>query len=335
MWISAGLFAAVMALTFWSVLKEQDFWEIVASVRKMSWEHTMLAVCLALCFVSLEGGMIWYLLRGLGEQNSLLSCLSYSFTGFFFSGITPSATGGQPMQLYYMKKDGSSLSAASVVLMTVAVCYKFALVCIGFGLLLFWGGALKTYLREYYLLYVLGLLLHIVLVSALLSVMLSPNGIRKVLLKAEGLLVRMGLWKQSGKRREKIEQFLAGYQETVRFLRGHKKLLGITLIFTFLQRLTVFVLTYAVYAGMGLSGASLSEVSMLQASVCIAVDMLPVPGAQGITEAMYRSVYSGIFPADDLIPSLCVVRGISFYLMMAVGGIWSLMRACKDWTVKK
>lgn len=53
----------------------------------------------------------------------LLRCISYSFIGFFFSGINPSATGGQPMQLYYMKKDGNKISSASVVLMTVAVIY--------------------------------------------------------------------------------------------------------------------------------------------------------------------------------------------------------------------
>lgn len=34
------------------------------------------------------------------------SLYQYSFIGFFYSGITPSATGGQPVQLYYMSKDG-------------------------------------------------------------------------------------------------------------------------------------------------------------------------------------------------------------------------------------
>jgi hypothetical protein len=31
--------------------------------------------------------------------------MRYSFIGFFFSGITPSASGGQPAQIYYMNKD--------------------------------------------------------------------------------------------------------------------------------------------------------------------------------------------------------------------------------------
>lgn len=35
------------------------------------------------------------------------------------------------MQLYYMKKDGNDLADSSVVLMVVAVIYKFVLVLFG------------------------------------------------------------------------------------------------------------------------------------------------------------------------------------------------------------
>ena len=56
---------------------------------------------------------------------------------FFYSGITPSATGGQPVQLYYMNKDGNKGSDSTIVLMTVAVIYKIVLVVLGVGMLLF------------------------------------------------------------------------------------------------------------------------------------------------------------------------------------------------------
>lgn len=148
--VNAVIFAVVMALTFWSVFRGQDFTKIVAAVRQMSGTHMAAAVFLAVFFVAGEGCMIWYLLRGIGEQPTLLRCMSYSFIGFFFSGITPSATGGQPMQLYYMRRDGNALSASSVVLMTVAVIYKFVLVLIGIGIVLFWRKPLRTYLRGYF-----------------------------------------------------------------------------------------------------------------------------------------------------------------------------------------
>lgn len=263
--------------------------------------------------------MIWYLLKGIGEQTRFTRCIGYSFIGFFFSGLTPSATGGQPMQLYYMKKDGNSLSASSVVLMSVAVVYKLVLVLIGIGIVLFWNAPLKGYLQKYYGLYFLGLFLNTALVMILLLVMFSPSVIRGIFYRAERIIVGLRLWKESGARREKMEQFLAGYQGTVCFLKENKKMIGVILGGTFLQRFTVFVLTYVVYRGLGLSGTALLDIVFVQASVYIAVDMLPVPGAQGITEAMYICVFGGIFTGHYLAASMCITRGISFYAVMVIG----------------
>lgn len=54
------------------------------------------------------------------------------------------------MQLYYMNKDGNKGSDSTIVLMTVAVIYKFVLVVLGVGMLLFCGGALKTELQSFF-----------------------------------------------------------------------------------------------------------------------------------------------------------------------------------------
>lgn len=312
------IFTVIMLLTFWFVFRNQDFSSILRSVRKMSGWYMAIAIFLAIFFVSAEGCMIYYLLKEIQKKTSLLRCISYSFIGFFFSGITPSATGGQPMQLYYMKKDKNSLSASSVVLMTVAVIYKFVLVLIGVGILLVWRETLKGYLQGYYFLYCFGLFLNSLLVVLLVCVMFSPELIKMILYKIEKMLIFFKILKPSDKRREKLNEFLSGYQETVVFLKNHKGLIGITILFTFLQRLSVFLLTYIVYRGLGLSGTSMLDVILVQASIYIAVDMLPVPGAQGITEAMYHTVFTKIFSANYLTASLCVTRGISFYFLMII-----------------
>lgn len=317
--VNAGIFIAIMILTFWFVFRSQDISRIAGALREMSEEYLAAAFFLALIFVSAEGIMIWYLLRGIGERTTLPRCISYSFIGFFFSGLTPSATGGQPMQLYYMKRDGNSLSGSSVVLMTVAVIYKLVLVLTGIGILLLWNPSLRGYLKKYYGLYFLGLFLNTALVVILLMVMFSPGIIRALFGKIEKLLVNIRVWKQSDARRDKVDQFLAGYEETVQFLQNHKKIIAVILAGTFLQRFTVFVLTYIVYRGLGLSSIAVLDIVLVQASVYIAVDMLPVPGAQGITEAMYGSVFRQIFPGRYLVASMCITRGISFYAVMAIG----------------
>lgn len=222
------------------------------------------------------------------------------------------------MQLYYLKKDGNSLADSSVVLMVVALIYKFVLVVWGLLMLLFWHGPLKFYLGKYFGLYLLGLALNAGLVVILLGIMLWPEGMKGIIGGVENLLVALRLLKPSVRRKEKILGFVDGYQTAIRFLIGHKKKVFFVAAFTFLQRASVFVLTCIIYKGFALQGTGMADIMFVQASIYIAVDMLPVPGAQGITELMYRHVFLPVFTERYLMASLYVTRGISFYFLLLV-----------------
>lgn len=312
------VFLIIMILTLYAVTRGQDLGQVMHALSQMSPLYLGIAVATALFFVSAEGCMIWYLMHSLDGRSSLLRCIAYSFIGFFYSGITPSATGGQPMQLYHMQKDGNKLSESSVVLMTVALVYKFVLVVIGIGILIFWNGPLRFYLDSYYPLYLLGLSLNTGLVVILAAVMLAPGAMQGIVVGVERLLVRVKILKRSEERERKIVGFVQGYREAVVFLTTHRRKVAAVVLFTFVQRASVFLLTWIVYRSFPLEGTGMLTVVFLQASVYIAVDMLPIPGSQGITELMYQGVFKYVFTDGFLMPSLYVTRGINFYLMLLV-----------------
>lgn len=313
------VFFVIMLLTFYALFSGRnlkDIWRAVAGMAPWSFA---VAIALALFYVCAEGYMIWYLLRAMQEKKStLFRCIQYSFIGFFYSGITPSATGGQPVQLYYMNKDGNRGSHSTVVLMTVAVVYKFVLVLIGVSILIFWNEPLREELNRFFPLYVLGLLLNIVLVILILAVMLFPGVILRGELVFETLMIRIRIWKPSADRKEKVTNFIESYRQGVAWLGKHKGRLAGVVFMTFLQRCSLFLVTYVAYLGFGLKGTDAVTVILLQAAVYVAVDMLPLPGAQGITELMYQAVFVNIFTGKYLFPSMMVNRGINFYFLLVV-----------------
>ncbi len=314
--LSYLFFILLAVLALYTVFHDNDAGLIMASLKKMRIAHLLLAVAVALVFTMMEGMMIWYLLRGLQGKAVFGPCIRYSFVGFLYSGITPSATGGQPMQLYHMNRDGNSLSASTVVLMTVALIYKLVLVLMGMAMLVFRFSVLKGHLGTYLPLFYLGMFLNTALVAVLLMVMLLPNIARCMLITAEGLLVRIKIFKKSAVRADTIERFIQSYQDAVLFLVHHKKQVAIVGMATFLQRCLVFGLPYIVYRGFGLSGTSVLDILTVQMAIYLAVDMLPLPGAQGITELMYQHVFYDIFTAEFVVPSMCVTRGVSFYFLL-------------------
>ena len=185
-------FLAVMALTFRAVFVGQDAGELLRALREMEPLCMAVAAGLGLIFICLEGGMLRILLRTMGQKSGLLKCIGYSFVGFFYSGITPSASGGQPMQLYYMKKDGNRLGDSTVALMVTALCYKLALVCIGAALWAGGYGLLKEQMGGYFSFYVLGMFLNTLLVGLILCVMLFPRMMLCIASGFEGCCVPPG-----------------------------------------------------------------------------------------------------------------------------------------------
>ena len=202
------------------------------------------------------------------------------------------------MQLYYMNKDGNKGSDSTIVLMTVAVIYKIVLVVLGVGMLLFCGGALKTELQSFFPLYLLGLALNTVVVAVVLAAMLFPQWMIVVWAWVEKQFIRLDIWKANPQRMDKVQTFTGNYRNAVDWLKQHPGKLIVVIAVTFLQRCSVFLLTYMVY---------------------IAVDMLPLPGAQGITELMYRSVFAPVFSKGSLIPAMLISRGLNFYFLLLAG----------------
>ena len=319
--VSAAMFLALMALTFYVIFKNQDITEVMEAIKQMDKGYLTLAVGIALFFVSAEGILFWYLYRSVGEKANFLSCIKYAFVGFFFCGITPSASGGQPMQLYYMRKDGRSTANSTVALLSAAAAYKLVLVLMGLGICLFWWNPLKGYLEGFLPLYILGIFLNAGLVAVLLIIILNASGLERFLCAAERFLVKIRLMKPSEKRRESIHDMVTQYQETVTFLKTHLKVVAFLLIITFIQRCSVFGLTWLIYKGMGLAGTDAFTIMALQAVVYISVDMLPLPGSQGITEIMYAAVFNKIFLGNTLTISMCVTRGINFYMLIIISAV--------------
>ena len=155
-------FFLVMGLSFYAVFHGQDLQKIGESMRHLPVLCIGGAVLNALFFVSAEGCMIYYLLRSMDGKGKFWRCISYSFIGFFYSGITPSATGGQPMQIYYMKKEKISIPVATVILMVVTITYKLVLVVIGVGIFVFGRGFRERYLGEVLPVFYLGVALALV-----------------------------------------------------------------------------------------------------------------------------------------------------------------------------
>ena len=95
----------VFAGTLYGIFHGEDLGKIVHIVKTVNPLWLIPGVICVVIFIWGESIIIFYMMHTLGIKLKKWTCFLFSSVGFFFfSCITPSATGGQPAQIYYMKK---------------------------------------------------------------------------------------------------------------------------------------------------------------------------------------------------------------------------------------
>ena len=114
---NAMIFILLIILTFYIILKDQNTGEMFQVLGTVKIQYILIAVVCMCIYVTCEAINIGRTLKALDEKTSFLKNIKYALIGFFFSGITPAASGGQPMQIYYMYKDKISVANSTLALL--------------------------------------------------------------------------------------------------------------------------------------------------------------------------------------------------------------------------
>lgn len=315
----------VFSLTIWAVFRGEDPDLVFSYVKTANPVFLLLGVLCVVTFILGESLIICYLLRVLGYKVRAARCYLYSFVGFFFSCITPSATGGQPAQVYYMKKDRIPIPESTLVLMIVTITYKLVLVVLGVLVFLLRPVRIMHYLEPVLFWMYLGLALNVFCVVFMMILVFHPKLAKWIMVKGLKLLERFHLLRKKGKRLKRLEASMDDYHAAGEFYWKHKAVVINAFLITILQRLLLFFVTWLTYRAFGFSGENVVTIVCLQGMISLAVDMLPLPGGMGISEKLFLSIFAPILGPDLLLPAMIVSRGISYYSQLSISAVMTVV----------
>lgn len=322
--LNLAFLLTVFSLTIWAVFRGEDLHLVFSYVKTANPVFLLLGVVCVVTFILGESVIICYLLRVLGYKVRAARCYLYSFVGFFFSCITPSATGGQPAQVYYMKKDHIPIPESTLVLMIVTITYKLVLVVLGALVLLFRPERVMHYLEPVLFWMYLGLALNVFCVVFMMILVFHPKLAKWIMVKGLKLLEHLHLLRKKGKRLKKLEASMDDYHAAGEFYWKHKAVVIRAFLITVVQRLLLFFVTWLTYRAFGLSGENLATIVCLQGMISLAVDMLPLPGGMGISEKLFLSIFAPIFGPTLLLPAMIISRGISYYSQLTISAVMTV-----------
>ena len=320
-----GVFLAVVfALTIYGVFHGEDLSSMMDAIHRADKRWLIPGIALVAFFIWGESIIIWYMMRSSGIQLKKRTCFLFSSVGFFFSCITPSASGGQPMKIYYMKKEKISIPVSTVILMIVTITYKLVLVVIGIGIAIFGRGFLHKYLEGILPVFYLGLALNIFCVTFMTILVFHPLLAKAIMVKGMKLLERLHLVKKKDGRLKKLEDSMDTYRNTAAYLKNNPFVIVKVIGITFIQRMALFAVTWFVYQAFGLHGTGFWEILFLQAVISVSVDMLPLPGGMGISETLFLNIFSPVF-GGLLLPGMVLSRGLGYYGELLISAAFTVV----------
>ena len=119
----------------------------------------------------------------------------------------------------------------------------------------------------------------------------------------------------------KINRICDTYTAGAKYIRKNPRVILRIFLLTTVQRLCQFAVTWVVYRAYGLNSIRFVDILALQIMIAVAAEMLPLPGAAGITEGCFLLTFTGIFGEDLVRPALLLSRGLTYYLVLIAGGI--------------
>lgn len=318
-------FILMVILTLQMLFKDNEISTVISIAKGININYLLVCLALILIYLLCEAIYIRISFKSLKQKTTILKSFVYSCIEYYFSAITPSSTGGQPFQSYYMAKDGIPVTKSSIVLLLNTITFKMILLLLGIfciilkPALVFGNGLLFN------ILFAIGFLINLTIIFLCFAVMKSKRKVKKFVIWIVNLMAKLRIKKDPESTIKKMDDYMEEYKKGVSHIKKHPfltiKVLGLTL----LQRLSMFSIGYVVYLAFGLSGFSFLDFLTIQVIIAIAIDSLPFPGGVGITEAMLIQIYSGIYGQELLTASVLLTRLFSYYSCLIISGITSLI----------
>ena len=320
--LSGAFLIVLMAVTFYVIFKDTSIDEIWGVLQNVSLPFVFAGILAMLGFIVFQGIVIGLSAQCIKIKLTTWQMLQYSFVSFFYSGITPSSVGGQPMQFYHMCRDKMSPSNATLVLFVTNITYQIVILVL--GLIMFFT-KLKFVLSVHsalVILFFLGLSVNLFILLILIGVMFSENLLKRILHAVVIFLSKIKLIKNPEKALHSIGVYLDEYKNGIALIKANGKRFILILLSTVAHFLMYHMIPYFVYRALGFSDYSLFDFIAISSVMYIAVALFPLPGAVGAAESSFVVLFGSLF-GSTILAAMLLSRFINFYTMMILSGAFS------------
>ncbi len=319
-WSMLYIAATIVAVLLFGLFN-QKFGDVFHTISNLTPGFLTLGILIILVYFVFEGEIFRLLLRSQGYHISFLSGQKNALLGLYYSYITPSSTGGQPMQAAYLLRDKIPVGISTAVLIIKFVCFQCGFVVVSVASLIGMYGKLQTDNPTIIPFAILGIAINGFSILFFVSLFFKP--VSRVLCRfAKWLVSKFRFLRKREGMYETIDRFQADFNSYTDDFKGKQKSLVAGVLLSIPQFIVQMSVIYFIFRAFGYHNVSYFEIVAVQSLLQVSVSFMPMPGASGAQEIGFSSFFQNYFVNDDLYAAVMVWRFFTYYLVVIAGAVF-------------
>ena len=236
--------------------------------------------------------------------------------GRYYDNVTPAAVGGQPFQMYYMRKHSPLNNGASTAIPIFGmISLQIAFIIIALICFLFGGVA-----NDYPALIVtawFGLLFYAFWPVMVGGTIFFPKGTAKIISFGVKILAKLKIVKNREQKLKQVEAEVKEYADAVKMILKTKGLFFQVVLLSLIFNLLVAMIPFFVLTAFG---GNINFWGCLGTTIAVmsAVYFIPTPGNSGAAEGTFFVVFSAL-SSGYVFWAMLVWRFFSYYIYIIIG----------------
>lgn len=318
------LFAILLVLYF--TLKN-DYKNIIMSIVSVNKLYFTFGITLFLFALFLKSISLKIFLSEYKKDYKLSNSFKLTLIGQLLNGITPFSSGGQPFQIYMLKKENIRISDSTNAMLKDFFAYQVALILIGLvAFVLNWCFNIVSQNGTITFLIYLGFIINVIVLLVLILVMSAKEPIKKVATKFINFLFKHKFMNRFKTSKDKMLESLDHFYETGKEIKKNR----LNLLKGILCNIIAFILMYSipciVFISLGNRSVSVQNSIILTAFVMLIGNFIPIPGATGGLEYSFMQFF-GVYVKNPVLSSAMLLwRFITYIFGMLIGFVFLITK---------
>lgn len=314
------LFIMIILVLYFSL--KDNFNGVINELSNVNLLIFALAIILFLLSLFFKSISLFMFIREYNNKYSIKDAFSLTLISQFLNGITPFQSGGQPFEIYLLKKKKIRITDSTNALLKDFISFQVALILMSL-FSMFVNLKTKSIEMNNYLTWIIlaGFIINFGVLLFLFIFANAKETGKKILNKIIDFAFKFKIVNKLKITKEKAKESVSYFYETSETVKKSKSKILIGTLTNMMYLIILYIIPTLVFMSLGYNKITILNSIVVTSFVMLIGNFVPIPGATGGIEFGFVKLFEVFIKGPILSGAMLMWRTITYFLAMIIGAI--------------